>query len=182
MNNMQTMISASMTLRGICYLSSLTVAQNPTFTVQTYSNGPQGLYGIATADLNGDGKNDPVSANAELYYNGVTVYMNAGSTPTGLSSLEHGTPGCSGILGLKANGPPKVNSPSFLLKATHSPVHSLGLGIATDSPDTASSDSLALAMSISSRQHNSSRWISTAMQAVRRLRPHPFQTVGVWSA
>ena len=52
------------------------------------------------------------------------------------------------MLGMDANGPPKVNTPGFVLCSTNAPHNSLGLGLITDSQDLAGSDPFGIGIEL----------------------------------
>ncbi|MBI3817435.1 MAG: VCBS repeat-containing protein [Planctomycetes bacterium] len=109
---------------------------------------PVGLGGgsLALSDLNGDGRNDLVTANTNN--SNISVLLNQTLTPTGLAVYGVGTPGCAGILGIGANAMPKVNSPNFKFIGTNVPPNSLGLLLVTNSQDFAGSDPFAVGITL----------------------------------
>ena len=59
----------------------------------------------------------------------------AKASPAGTSVYGTGTPGCSGILWMNANVPPRINTLDFAILCSNVPTSSLGLGLVTDSQD-----------------------------------------------
>ena len=95
-------------------------------------------------DLDADGRPDVVAiAGTKL-----SVLRNQLSTPAGTAPYGSGTPGCSGILGLTANKPPKVGEATYGYICTNAPRGALGLGFATDLQDAAGSDPFSLGITL----------------------------------
>jgi hypothetical protein len=77
----------------------------------------------------------------------VTV-LNQSDSPAGFVLFGSGTPGCSGKLGMSANGPAKINTPGFRFTATNAPRKSTGLGLVTNSKSVAGIDEFGVGILI----------------------------------
>jgi hypothetical protein len=95
---------------------------------------------VVTADLNGDGAFDLVTAN--VYSDNVSVLLNSVSLPmiAGVVPYGTGTWGCMGQLSLYANSLPAVGSSSFAVVGSNAPRNALGLTLASNVQDLTGSD------------------------------------------
>ena len=78
---------------------------------------------VAIADLNLDGKPDVITASGNAL---VTVLLNQSPTPAGLAAFGTGTPGCTGELGILANGIAHIGDSSFAIACTNAPAFAHG--------------------------------------------------------
>ncbi|MFN0207394.1 MAG: FG-GAP repeat domain-containing protein, partial [Planctomycetota bacterium] len=115
-----------------------------------YGSGRRNITFATAGDLNADGAPDvlavnpyqhsysyisPGPADPYPYPSSISVLLNQRQQPAGNVVYGTGTAGCSGILTMRSNEAPKVNSPNFSLSCSNAPANSFGFGIVTDSPD-----------------------------------------------
>jgi hypothetical protein len=98
----------------------------------------------AIRDLDGDGYADIVATSPVS--NEVVVVPSASAGHVGSLGYGKGTRGCQGKLSMGCNGPPKVNDPNYVLTCANAPRNALGLGVITNLPDVAGSDSLGIGL------------------------------------
>jgi hypothetical protein len=91
--------------------------------------------GIAVGDLENDARWDFVLPRNDGAGGTITSIINLTPTPAGLSFYGEGTPGCFGPEILRGNSVPKIGNFLFAFNCTNAPPNSVGLGIATDTPD-----------------------------------------------
>lgn len=95
--------------------------------------------GIASTDLNGDGRNDLALA-TEAGGGSITTLRNTTSYPAGVQVYGTGTAGCNGRHGLSTNSAPSVGNAGYTYLITQAPKESLGLLISTNAQDPTGSD------------------------------------------
>lgn len=100
---------------------------------------------VAAVDWNLDGRTDIVAASntdPAYTYNSQIALISNQSLPltSALYNYGSGTPGCSGILTLGANGAPKISTQPFVLECNNAPPLAPGIVIITDVADASGSD------------------------------------------
>ncbi|MFN0206341.1 MAG: FG-GAP-like repeat-containing protein [Planctomycetota bacterium] len=106
-----------------------------------------GSYLVDLSDMNADGSMDAVSL-VTIFGSGISaVLFNQTPMPAGLANYGTGTFGCAGKLGLSGIMKPSINS-NYGYICTNAPRNSLGVLVATDSPDFLGSDPFGIGATI----------------------------------
>lgn len=94
--------------------------------------------GIRTTDADIDGDLDVVGALERV--DRIAIFTNLHGVAPGVASFGAGTPGCAGVLSMKTNTAPAVNTPSFAFLGQNLPLQQLILLMIADAADAAGSD------------------------------------------